>query len=343
MPVSFGFNRFDMRSAEQFATSVREGEMLGYDIAWIPSSPLLVQDPYVLLALAATQTSRIHLGPMIENPVTRHPAVIAGSIATLARLSGGRAELALGVGDTAVRTLGLGPARVAELEAATRTVKGLLAGDKLDFQGTGSRLRHAASAPIWIAAGGPRTLALAGALADGVIIRVGTHQTNIKAAIDQALSGAESAGRDPATLRFGAVFHTVLSDDEAIVNTVGRAIAAGYYEYAPYLFDRIGASWDGPDIEELKTQIWQDFHHTPDLVAAGKLVHFLPDQTLADFCLHGSSTEIHAQLAAIRRANPRISMVVPHPMTPLAAPGEQPHLAFMRDFADSIFPDRDSL
>jgi 5,10-methylenetetrahydromethanopterin reductase len=94
--VAYRFNRHDMRSADHFAASVRRGEALGYAVAWIPSSALLVQDPYVLLSQAARPTSHIRFGPMIENPVTRHPAVIVGSIATLNQVAGGRAELALG-------------------------------------------------------------------------------------------------------------------------------------------------------------------------------------------------------------------------------------------------------
>lgn len=334
--MDYGFNRFDMRSVAGFADSVALGESLGYSVAWIPASPLLAMDPYVMLSHAATATSTIRLGPMLENPVTRHPGVIAGSIATIANLSGGRAELALGVGDTAVRTLGLSPARVKTLESATRMIKRLLEGERIRFGDTASRLRHAQPVPVWIAAGGPRTLQMAGAIADGVIIRVGTHPDNIGRALTEVRQGAEAAGRDPATVKIATVFHTVMDDDAQVVGTIGRAIAAGYYEYAPYLFDNIDAAWDGPDVDVLREQVWQDFHHTPDLVAAGRLVSFLADETLDAFCLHGPAPQIASQLEAIQSRHPEISLVMPHPMTPPAQPGEQPHLEFMRRFAETV-------
>ena len=67
----------------------------------------------------------ITIGPLLANPVNRHPSVTAGSIATIDELAPGRTLLGWGVGDTAVRLSGLKPARVKELEASTRLVRAL--------------------------------------------------------------------------------------------------------------------------------------------------------------------------------------------------------------------------
>ena len=128
----FGLNRFDARSVSAFADDVKRAELLGWDAAFQPDSQLRRRDTYVLLAAAANATQRISLAPFIANPVTRHPSVTASSIATVDELAPGRVLLALGIGDTAVRLSGLRPARVAELEAATLTIKALLAGESLD-------------------------------------------------------------------------------------------------------------------------------------------------------------------------------------------------------------------
>jgi 5,10-methylenetetrahydromethanopterin reductase len=69
---------------------------------------------------------------LIENPVMRHPSVIASSIATVAALAPGRTLLGYGVGDTAVRLMGKRPATVAELEAATVLTRQLLAGEAVE-------------------------------------------------------------------------------------------------------------------------------------------------------------------------------------------------------------------
>ena len=104
--VAFGLNRLDLRSPERFAADAARLEALGWRYGFIPSSPLLVQDPYVMLAQGLRNTRSIVLGPLIENPVMRHPAVIAGSIATVDRVDPGRTVLGMGVGDTAVRLMG---------------------------------------------------------------------------------------------------------------------------------------------------------------------------------------------------------------------------------------------
>jgi 5,10-methylenetetrahydromethanopterin reductase len=113
-------NRWNFSSAPSLALDVKAGEEVGWDLVSIPSSPLLLADPYVMLTFAARGTDRIGLGPFVETPVLRHPAVLASSIATLDELTPERALLTLGSGDTAVRLLGKDPATVAELEAATK-------------------------------------------------------------------------------------------------------------------------------------------------------------------------------------------------------------------------------
>ncbi len=314
---AFGLNRWDMRSPEAFAASVRRGEELGFGYAFIPSSPLLVQDPYVMLAEAARATSSIRLGPLIETPVMRHPAVIAGSIATLDRISEGRAYLGLGAGDTAVRLVGRRPASVRRLEEATALTRALLAGEAVDLGADEpARLRHAAPVPVWIAAGGPRTLRMAGRVADGVMIRAGTHEANLRAAVEAVRAGAEEAGRDPDSIRLGVILHTVLTDEPEVEATIGRSIAAGYYEYSPMLLDRTGESWDGPDVHELQQQVWPDFHHAADLEASGAVVSFLSDQTVDDFCLHGPAEAIVEQLRNVLSYGLPFEIVVPHPMAP---------------------------
>ena len=92
--VRFGLNRWNFSSAASFALDVKAGEEAGWDLALIPSSPLLMADPYIMLSFAARGTDRIGLGPFVESPVMRHPAVLASSIATLDEMAPERALLA---------------------------------------------------------------------------------------------------------------------------------------------------------------------------------------------------------------------------------------------------------
>src|SRR5918995_1346907 len=293
----FGLNRFDARSVDAFAVDVRRAEMLGWDAALQPDSQLRRRDTYVLLAAAARVTERITLGPLLANPVNRHPSVTASSIATIDELAPGRVILGWGVGDTAVRLAGLRPARVKELEDSTRLMRALLDGKEIEVGAARpARLPHHRPVPIWIAAGGPRTLRMAGGGADGVVIRVGTHAANIRTAIDAIRADA---------VKLGVIFHTVLVDEPARALTMAKSLAAGYYEYSPRLFDPPGLTWSGPDPERLKHdhQVWPDFHHAVDLEGSGRVVDFLPDAAADAFALRGGADEIVDQLVKLLRAS----------------------------------------
>ena len=337
----FGLNRFDARSVDAFAADVRRAEALGWDAAFQPDSQLRRRDTYVLLAAAARATARITLAPLLANPMNRHPTVTASSIATIDELAPGRTLLGWGVGDTAVRLAGLRPARVQELEASTRLMRALLDGEAVEVGAARpARLPHHRPVPIWIAAGGPRTLRMAGGVADGVFIRVGTHPANIATAVDAIRAGAADAGRDPSKVRVAAVFHTVLVDDPGRALAMGKSLAAGYYEYSPALFAAPGLAWRGPDPETLKRdhKVWPDFHHATDLEASGRVVDFLPPAAADAFCLRGSPTDIVAQLAdAIGAAPVAFDYVVLHPIPNPTAPDDPQH-GFMARVAREVLP-----
>lgn len=337
----FGLNRFDARSVAHFASDVKRAEDLGWDAAFQPDSQLRRRDTYVLLAAAAQATDRIVLAPLIANPVNRHPTVTASSIATIDELAPRRTLLGWGIGDTAVRLAGLKPARVKELEAATRLVKSLLAGERVDFGWEQpSRLPHHRPVPVWIAAGGPRTLRMAGGVADGVFIRAGTSRGAISAAVEAVRAGEQAAGRPPGSVRFGAVFHTVLVDDAASALTMARSMAAGYFEYTPALFSSAGVEWNGPRPEDLKRQhgIWPDFHHAEDLLASGNAVGFLSEKAAHAFALWGNADQVANQLLAVLRDAPvRFDYIVLHPVPNPSAPDDTER-GFMARVAREVLP-----
>ena len=338
----FGLNRFDARSVDDFAKDVRRCEALGWDAALQPDSQLRRRDTYVMLAAAARATERITLGPLLANPVNRHPSVTASSIATIDELAPGRVILGWGVGDTAVRLAGLKPARVAELESSTRLMRALLDGEAVEVGAARpARLPHHRPVPIWIAAGGPRTLRMAGRVADGVFIRVGTHAANISSAIDAIHAGAVEAGRDPASVRLGAVFHTVLVDEPERALTMAKSMAAGYYEYSPRLFDPPGLTWSGSDPETLKheRQVWPDFHHAPDLEASGRVVNFLPTEAADAFALRGAPEQIVKQLVGVlTAAQAPFDFVVLHPIPNPPTPDEG-HTGYAARVAREVLPE----
>jgi 5,10-methylenetetrahydromethanopterin reductase len=294
-----------------------------------------------MLAAAARATERITLGPLIANPVTRHPTVTASSIATIDELAPGRTLLGWGVGDTAVRLAGLRPARVKELEASTRLLRALLDGEPVDVGAARpARLPHHRPVPIWIAAGGPRTLRMAGGVADGVFIRVGTHRANIANAVGAIRAGAAEAGRQASTVRLGIVFHTVLVDDPRRAMLMAQSVAAGYYEYSPALFEAPRLDWPGPDPDTLKRQhqVWPDFHHAPDLEASGRVVEFLPPIAADAFSVRGGPVEVAERLIDVLRSAPaEFDYVVLHPIPNPPTPDDAER-GYMARMAREVLP-----
>jgi alkanesulfonate monooxygenase SsuD/methylene tetrahydromethanopterin reductase-like flavin-dependent oxidoreductase (luciferase family) len=132
-------------------------------------------EPLALLAALAPATTRIALGTLVLCQSFRHPGALAKTAATLSEISGGRFILGIGAGwhEPEYRAFGLPFAnRVARFEEYVRILTDLLREGRSDFEGayfrtTGARLVADQVPPVWIAARGPRMMAITAALADG--------------------------------------------------------------------------------------------------------------------------------------------------------------------------------
>jgi 5,10-methylenetetrahydromethanopterin reductase len=198
MRVKFGINFMPTAAPREVAGWAREVERLGYEVLGISDSQSICRDVHVTLALCATITERIRLGSRVITPLTRHPAVAASAAATLEELAPGRTLIGIGSGDSAAYNLGLRPASLAELRAYALTIRELLTTGVASYHDTPARLTWTrAKIPVYLAASGPKTLRLAGEIADGVVIRTGILPEIVRESIAQVRAGARAAGRDP--------------------------------------------------------------------------------------------------------------------------------------------------
>jgi 5,10-methylenetetrahydromethanopterin reductase len=210
---------------------VRQAEALGYGAAWIADSQSIFRDAYVVLAACATQTSRILLATGVTNPVTRHPASIACSIASIDELSSGRAILGIGTGFSAVRTLGMKAATLRAMEEATTCIRALVEGREGTFSGATMKMTWSArKVPIYFASSGPKSLHLAGRIADGVVFQVGADPALIRRAIEQVHAGAREAGRNPGSVKLCARLGCAVAEDRAQAREEIRPYAAAAAE-----------------------------------------------------------------------------------------------------------------
>jgi probable F420-dependent oxidoreductase len=192
---------------------MKVAEDVGFEHVWFGDSHLIWHEVGPYLTAAAMSTKRLHVGPLVSNPVTRHPTVVASMVATLARLFEGRAVLGLGRGDSAVRTLGLPPMKLAEFGDTVRFVRRLCRGEAVTVNATEIRfswLTHAV--PVLLAAYGPRVLELAGAEADGLILQLASPSV-VEWSMGHVRRGAAAAGRKLDGFEVVAGAPTYISDD----------------------------------------------------------------------------------------------------------------------------------
>src|SRR6266516_903925 len=192
-------------------------EQHGFEYGWTYDSHVLWQEPYPLLTLAAMNTERIHLGLNVTNPGTREPTVTASAFATLQDISGGRMIMGIGRGDSARRTIGLQPVKVAEFERSVNVIRDLLHGRKVHWNDVDIELVWAKGlppVPLYVAGYGPKVLAIAGRCADGVIIQLADPEI-VEWIVRQVRAAAEEAGRDPAEIKVMACAPAHVSEDVA--------------------------------------------------------------------------------------------------------------------------------
>ncbi len=277
----------------------RVGE-LGYDRLWLTDSSLHTYSPWSYLTLAAGAAPGLRLGTAVTNPVTRHPGIVAVEAATIAEISGGRFTLGIGVGDRPLQALATPPARVDSLEQSIDVIRRLIAGETVSGR-AGAReladaeLRHttAHDVPVFISASGPRTLELAGRVADGVILLCGLDPVAIAWALEHVDRGAAAAGRPRphvALFAYGAV-----DDDAAAALAAARSIAAWFPQTAPVYCDLLGL--DPGIVERVRAS-----YSGGEFQEAGAAAAEIPDDFVAKVALCEGPRQVAERLTVLEAA-----------------------------------------
>ena len=192
------------------------------------------RDVFLTLALAAERTSRLTLYPATTNPVTRHSMVLASLAHTLEEVAPGRVRLTVGPGYLAVGNIGRPRATVEAMRRAILTIRRLLRGELVEFNGVETRLRNLSEppTPVFMTAAGPRMVELAGEVADGALLLVGLHPKAVEAARRRLETGAARAGRSLEGFKTIFITPTTVSED----GTAARRFPQQWFRQGqPYL------------------------------------------------------------------------------------------------------------
>lgn len=258
------------RDFNSYAEWLRVAEDCGYDLLTTGDSQSLWADPFVSMTFAAQHTRRPRLAITVSNPMTRHPAVVASSATAIQQISGDRFAYGISSGDSALRNIGVRPARVAELEEYVLCVQAMCDGRPATYQGADQQLRWGhRPTPVWLAAEGPKTLELAGRIARGVVLSNSLSKEALERNLAHVRRGAEMVGRTLDDLDIWCMANIVPAETEdAGINQV-RSVLAGTANHV-FRFTVEGKGLPEelvPRIEELKRR-YDSSHHASPATAA---------------------------------------------------------------------------
>jgi 5,10-methylenetetrahydromethanopterin reductase len=314
-------------------------ESAGFDGAGILDSQLISRDTFVTLGQAATHTTRLQLFPAVTNPFTRHASVLAGAIQTVEELAPGRVKFVMGTGYTSATTIGRKAATLAEMRESIATIRTLLAGESARFGETAGRLAYSSGRriPVLMAASGPKAIEVAGEVADGVLLLVGSNRGIVQRALELLERGARRAGRKVEDLEVIWAVRTAAlpTTAEALRQARPTAVHWGILRWGGYWLEPAGLTLPPLTVPDAVWKIYPDLSHAHDWEAAIGATSFVPDAVVAQLCeamgLIGTAEDCAARIGELTKLGVRNLYLMP--LETFTPPARE-----IAAFRDVVFP-----
>ncbi len=278
----------------------KRAETYGFSYVWTFDSHILWQEPYVIYSQILAETRNVIVGPMVTNPATRDWTVTASVYATLNEMFGNRTVCGIGRGDSAVRVTNGAPTTLATLRDAVHVIRELANGRSVSYKGSELRLPWAARSEleVWVAAYGPKALALTGEVGDGFILQLA--DTSIAewtiSAVRAAAAAAGRAARD-VTICVAAPAYVTDGTPEGLAH--GREQCRWFGgmvgNHVADIVARYGA--DDSSIPQALTEYIkgrQGYDYNEHGQAGNTHTSFVPDEIVDRFCIVGPP-EVHIE------------------------------------------------
>ena len=330
-------------SAGYTARLAGEIEAMGFDFLLCPDTQNLAPDPYGQLSLASANTSSLHLGTGVTNPITRDVAVTATALMSLQHESNGRAICVIGRGDSSAAHIGKRNATTKQLRTYAERLKAYMRGETIMRNEQESVLRWLSGldippVPVDIACTGPKTIQMAVETGDRISFAVGSAPERIAWAINTASEHLEKIGRSRDSISMGAFINLVCDPDEQRAINLGRMIAGMVAHFAGMK----NAPLDHlpPQLKELAAHMQRQYdmqHHAQD--GASHLTE-VSDEFVEWFSICGPAEKCTSRLQAI------IDLGLDHIYILGGSPIANPHgerqagmVEQSRMFADLVMPE----
>ncbi|HTY80153.1 MAG TPA: LLM class flavin-dependent oxidoreductase [Candidatus Bathyarchaeia archaeon] len=317
----------------EIVKQVQLAEALGFETVWMTDTHLVCRELWVTLTACALATKRIKLGPGVTVPHSRHASVTASAILTLDELAPGRIVLGMGTGGSSAQTMGLKleqVGRAAALETMATNIRRLIRRESIRFEsGTEGKvawLEAPRSIPLYLAGSGPRMLASAGKLGDGVMMYVGTAPAILRAGLDCVARGAGTSGRRVDDLDVVLWTPTSISRDavQARDHVRGRVASALRHPLPVEL-----SSEDQAAVARIRGS-YDAFQHA---TAASQHRTLVPDRLVNLMALAGTPEDVRAQVERVASVK-GIDRIAILPQVP--GEGFQQREQILRMFAESV-------
>ena len=289
--------------ARRVVEFAKRAEANGFTHVWVFDSPVLWQEPFVILSRILAETERVVVGPMVTNPGSRDWPVLASTFATLNDAYGPRTICGIGRGDSALRVIGRKPRTLAEMVEAMRVVKGLVAGETVDYHGTDLRfpwVEHGWDLPMWGAGYGPRALDCIGRHADGFVLQLADPQI-LEWTRVAVMEAAAAQGRAPGSVATCVVAPAYVGDDIAHQREQLRWFGGMVGNHVADLVKRYGEnsrSMPKALTDYIKDRADYDYAHHGR--AGNPSTDFVPDAIVDRFCVLGRVEDHIAKLTTLR-------------------------------------------
>ncbi len=270
----------------------KKAEAYGFTHVWTFDSHILWQEPFPIFAQILAETRNVIVGPMVTNPATRDWTVTASLFATLNEMYGNRTVIGIGRGDSAVRVTNGKPTTLATLRESIHVIRELANGRSVNYKDSELRLPWAGKsrAEVWVAAYGPKALALTGEVGDGFILQLADPsitEWTIKAVRDAAVA----AGRDPKSVKICVAAPAYVTDGSEAGMAHGleqcRWFGGMVGNHVADIVERYGESAPVPTAltDYIKGRKGYDYNEHGK--AGNSHTDFVPDEIIDRFCIVG--------------------------------------------------------
>ncbi|WP_280266920.1 TIGR03842 family LLM class F420-dependent oxidoreductase [Nocardia wallacei] len=274
-------------------------EAHGFSHVWTFDSHILWQEPYVLYSRILNETKRITVGPMVTNPATRDWAVTASTYATLNEAYGNRTICGIGRGDSAVRVGGGRPTTLATLRESIRVIRELANSRPVECDGRVLQFPWSVGSTldVWVAAYGPKALALTGEVADGFILQLADLDI-AEWMIRTVKEAAAAAGRDPNAVKICVAAPMYVGTDLKHMRDQCRWFGGMVGNHVADIVARYGTDGDIPQALTDYIAGREGYDYNQHGRAGNTHADFVSDDIVDRFCVLGTPED---HLAKLRR------------------------------------------